>query len=97
MTADDGGEDEDDEGMKAEGHEAGVPDSDPRHLDPAGDLADAVEAAEFDVALEEGTDVEELRAFVRKAEAGEFDLRAAPGLEATVRIARALLDRADGE
>ena len=75
---------------------AGVPDSDPRHLDPAGDIADLVESGEFDISLAEGQSEEELREFVRKAEAGEFDLRADPGLEATVRIARALLEE-DGE
>ena len=75
---------------------AGVPDSDPRHLDPAGDIADLVESGEFDISLAEGQSEEELREFVRKAEAGEFDLRADPGLEATVRIARALLGE-DGE
>ena len=80
--------------------DAGVPDSDPRHLDPAGDIADLVESGEFDIQLAEEQSEEELREFVRKAEAGEFDLRADPGLEATVRIARALLedeDTDDGE
>jgi len=76
--------------------EDGVPDSDPRHLDPAGDIADAVESGEFDIELAEEQSKAELREFVRKAEAGEFDLRADPGLEATVRIARALLEE-DGE
>jgi len=37
-------------------------------------------------------DPEELREFVERAEASEFDLRADPGLEATVRIVRAILD-----
>ena len=80
--------------------EDGVPDSDPRHLDPAGDIADLVESGEFDIQLAEDQSEEELREFVRKAEAGEFDLRADPGLEATVRIARAILedeDTDDGE
>jgi hypothetical protein len=71
--------------------DAGVPDSDPRHIDPAGDLADLVESGEFDIRLEDGQDAADLRAFVERAEAGEFD-PADPGLEATVRIARALLD-----
>ena len=75
--------------------DAGVPDSDPRHLDPAGDIADLVESGEHDIQLAEEQSKEELREFVRKAEAGEFDLRADPGLEATVRIARALLDESD--
>ena len=77
--------------------EDGVPDSDPRHIDPAGDIADLVESGEHDIQIAEEQSKEELREFVRKAEAGEFDLRADPGLEATVRIARALLDDAGEE
>ena len=75
----------------------GVPDSDPQHIDPAGDLADLVESGDMDIELADGQDAEELREFVERAEAGEFDLRADPGLEATVRIVRAMLDDADGE
>ena len=71
----------------------GVPDSDPRHIDPAGDIAEAFENGEIDAELVDvENDREELEAFVERAEAGEFDLRADPGLEATVRIVRALLD-----
>jgi len=90
--SDDGGEGDP---VDAADDDAGVPDSDPRHLDPAGDMADLVESGEFDIALAEDQDAEELREFVRKAEAGEFDLRADPGLEATVRIARAILEQSD--
>lgn len=74
------------------GHDAedGVPDSDPRHLDPAGDFADAVESGEFDIELADDQDADELREFVERVEAGAFD--ADPGLEATVRIVRALLE-----
>ena len=68
----------------------GVPDSDPRHIDPAGDIADLVESGEFDIDLADDQDPEELREFIRRAEAGEFG--ADPGVEATVRIARAILD-----
>jgi hypothetical protein len=75
--------------------EGGVPDSDPRHIDPAGDIADAVESGAFNIQMAEEQSEEELREFVRKAEAGEFDLRADPGLEATVRIARAILEQSD--
>lgn len=78
--------------MTDEDTDGGVPDSDPRHIDPAGNIADLVESEEFDIQLTEDQSEEELREFVRKAEAGGFDLRADPGLEATVRIARALLD-----
>lgn len=73
----------------------GVPDTDPRHLDPAGDVADLFESGEIDAALGEDADREELEEFIRKAEAGEFDLRADPGLEAAVRIVRALLEDGD--
>lgn len=67
----------------------GVPDADPRHLDPAGDLADRFESGEIESENIE-FDEDELREFLERAEAGEFD--ADPGLEATVRIARALLE-----
>lgn len=73
----------------------GIPDTDPRHIDPAGDLADAVESGDLDLELDDEQDPEDLREFLRRAEAGEFD--ADPGLEATVRIVRSLLDDADGE
>lgn len=66
--------------------EAGVPDTDPRHIDPAGDLAAAFEDGHLSAELVDTGDAEELR---------EFDLRADPGLEATVRIVRALLDNTD--
>jgi len=75
--------------------DAGVPDTDPEHVDPAGDLADAVESGDLDLTLDEEQDVDDLREFLRRAEAGEFD--ADPGLEATVRIVRSLLDDVDGE
>ena len=68
----------------------GVPDSDPRHIDPAGDIADLVESGGFDIDLADDQDPEELREFIRRAEAGEFGVD--PGVEATVRIARAILD-----
>lgn len=70
--------------------EDGVPDSDPRHIDPAGDLADAVESGEFDIQLAEDQSEAELREFLARVDAGEFEPE--PGLEATVRIVRAMLD-----
>jgi len=73
----------------------GVPDSDPDHIDPAGDIADLVESGEFDISLADDQDPEDLRAFVERAEAGEFD--ANPGVEAQVRIARAILDDRDAD
>ena len=75
--------------------EPGVPDSDPRHIDPAGDLADAVEAGEFNIELAEDQSEEELREFLDRVEAGEYEPD--PGLEATVRIVRALLEESEGE
>lgn len=68
-----------------------VPDSDPHHLDPAGEFAGRIEDGEIDMQLADDTDREDLREFVARAEAGEFG--ADPGVEANVRIARALLDR----
>ena len=73
-----------------------TPDTDPRHIDPAGDLADAVETGDLEVSLADDQDVDELREFVERAEAGEFD-PVDPGLEAQVRIARSLLNDVDDE
>jgi len=73
--------------------DAGVPDSDPRHIDPAGDLADLVESGEFDISLADDQDAEDLRAFLDAVDAGEID--ADPATEATVRIVRSLLDDED--
>jgi hypothetical protein len=86
MTADD--QDRDGEG--------GVPDTDPRHIDPAGDLADAVESGELELSLADDQDAEELREFLDAAERGEVG-PVDPGLEATVRVVRALLDDLDGD
>lgn len=72
-----------------------VPDSDPRHLDPAGDVADLFESGEMDVSLGDGTDREDLEEWLKRAESGEFG--ADPGVEATVRIVRSLLDKSDTE
>lgn len=79
--------------MTPDDPDAGVPDSDPRHLDPAGDLADAVESGEFDIEIAEEQSEAELREFLERVEAGEFEPD--PGLEATVRIVRSLLDETD--
>ena len=73
--------------------DAGVPDTDPRHIDPAGDLADAIESGELDLTLDDDQDPEELRNFLDAVEAGEIE--SDPGLEATVRIVRAILDGDD--
>lgn len=70
----------------------GVPDTDPRHIDPAGEFAAAVEHGEFDLALQQIDDADRvaLEDFLDRAEAGEFGTT--PGVEAVVRIVRALLD-----
>ena len=74
----------------------GVPDSDPRHLDPAGDLADAAESGDLELELDERQDPEELRTFLDAVDRGEYD-PVDPALEATVRIVRALLADVDEE
>ena len=86
MTRDDDAEEAADPGP--------VPESDPQHIDPAGDLAAAVESGDLDLSLDDDTDAEDLRAFVDAAESGELG-PVDPGLEAQVRIARALLDDLD--
>lgn len=75
--------------------EAGVPDSDPTTLDPAGDLADLVESGEFDIELADDQDAADLREFIDAVESGEIE--ADPGVNATVRMARALLEDVDGD
>jgi len=77
--------------MTDDDREGSVPDSDPRHLDPAGDMADLIESGEVDVTLSDEQSTEELREFIEAAENGEFG-EVDPGLEATVRMARAMLD-----
>jgi hypothetical protein len=82
--------------MTDESDDDGVPDSDPRHLDPAGDLADAFESGVLeDATVADEAAREDLREWLARAEAGEFG--ADPGVEATVRIARALLDEDDSD
>lgn len=92
MTGDDDADREEDDG---DGPDP-VPESDPRHIDPAGDLADAVESGDLDLSLADDQDAEDLRAFVDAAERGELG-PVDPGLEAQVRIARALLDDTEGD
>ena len=94
MTRDDDTEDADTE--PADVDPDGTPDTDPRHIDPAGDLADAVESGDLDLSLADDQDAEDLRAFVDAAERGELG-PVVPGLEAQVRIARALLDDLDDD
>jgi len=71
--------------------DAGVPDSDPDHIDPAGDLADLFEdGALAGATVADDADREELEEWLAKLEAGEFG--ADPGVEATARIVRSLLE-----
>jgi hypothetical protein len=88
--------DQSDDDARDQDQHAGVPDSDPAHIDPAGDLADAVESGDLGLSLDDDADADELREFVERAEAGEFG-PVTPDLEAQVRIVRALLEDADGE
>jgi len=71
----------------------GIPDSDPKHIDPAGDVADLLESGEADVQLSADQDPEELRAFIENVK--NSDEPADPGTHATVRMARALLEKTD--
>jgi len=41
-----------------------VPDSDQRHIEPAGDLFDAVESGKFEMEFPDDQDADELREFV---------------------------------
>jgi len=71
----------------------GIPDSDPKHIDPAGDVADLLDSGEVDVQLSADQDPEELREFIENVE--DSDEPADPGTNATVRMARALLEKTD--
>jgi hypothetical protein len=88
-------EGDDDRGDDVDGVD-GVPDSDPEHIDPAGDLADAVESGELEVSLADDQDADDLREFIDAAESGELG-SITPDIEAQVRIARALLSDVDDE
>jgi hypothetical protein len=70
-----------------------TPDSDPQHIDPAGDLADLLESDEIDVELSADQDPDELREFIESVE--NSDEPTDPGTHATVRMARALLEKTD--
>ncbi len=72
-----------------------TPASDPDHIDPAGDLADLLESGELDVQLSADQDPDELRAFIENVETS--DEPTDPGTNATVRMARALLEQTEGE
>jgi hypothetical protein len=72
-----------------------TPDSDPDHLDPAGDVADLLESGEIDVQLSGDQDPDELRAFIQHIE--NSDEPTDPGTNATVRMARAILEQTEGE
>ncbi len=69
--------------------DAAVPDSDPHHLDPAGDLADLVESGELELSLTDDADREQLHEFIKTVETSDDPVD--PGDEAIIRIARELL------
>ena len=71
-----------------------TPDTDPRHLDPAGDLADLFESGELGATVADNADREELEEWLARAEAGEFG--ADPGVDATARLARSVLEDGEG-
>lgn len=68
-------------------------DSDPRHLDPAGKVADLVESGDVEIDLADDQDPDELRDFIDEVESSDDPVD--PGTVATVRIARALLEDTD--
>ena len=71
-----------------------VPESDPRHIDPASDLSDAVESGDVDLSLADDQDAKDHQAFIDVVKSGELG-PVDPGVEAQVRIARTLLDDPD--
>jgi len=73
-----------------------LPDTDPRHIDPAGGAADAIESGVLDLSLDDDQDAEDLRAFVAAAERGDLG-PIDPELAAEVRNARAILDDLDDD
>lgn len=76
--------------------DVGTPDTDPRHVDPAGDVAEMLDDELTDAELGDDTDADDIRAFVDAAERGEFG-PADPALEAQVRIARTILETLDDD
>jgi hypothetical protein len=68
-------------------------DSDPRHLDPGGKVADLVESGDVEIDLADDQDPDELRDFIDEVENSDDPVD--PGTVATVRIARALLEDTD--
>jgi hypothetical protein len=76
--------------MTDDGDADGVPETDPKHICPAGDLADLFESGQLGATVADDADREELREWLEQAEAGEFG--ADPGIKATVRIVRSLLE-----
>jgi asparagine synthetase B (glutamine-hydrolysing) len=73
--------------------DAGTPDTDPDHIDPAGDIADLLEEGEHDVQLSPDQDPDELREFIQHIE--ETDEPTDAGTNAMVRIAKTMLEDAD--
>ena len=74
--------------------EHGTPDTDPNHIDPAGEIADMLEEEMTDAELTGDTEREDLREFIDAVESGDLG-PVDPGLEAQVRMVLAVLDAAD--
>jgi hypothetical protein len=73
----------------------GIPDSDPTHIDPAGDVAELLESGDIDVQLSADQDPEELREFIESVE--NSDEPTDPGTNAAVRMARTILEQTEDE
>lgn len=65
--------------------------SEPEHHDPVVRAARAYERGELSVGPLSGEDLDRLKSFVARAEAGAFEVRENPKVEAAVRIARLLV------
>jgi hypothetical protein len=72
-----------------------TPDSDPDHLDPAGDVADLLEETHHEIQLADEQDPAQLREFIETVE--NSDEPVDPGTHAVVRIAREMLVHTDDE
>jgi len=65
--------------------------SDPEHHDPVVRATRAYERGDVSVGPLSSDDIDRLKAFVARAEAGAFEVRENPKIEATVRIARRIV------
>lgn len=65
--------------------------NDPEHHDPVVRATKAYERGEVSVGPLSSDDIDRLKSFVARAEAGAFEVRENPKIEATVRIARRIV------